>query len=375
MVSSTDSAVPLLPLPGAPLSTKEGWASHVRRKPVARPDVPAGGIRALERMPEVERRRFNRRRQDYHDDFGPILTPTLTGLVEDLVDRALCNIDTRSGARPGAVIDGPANLGKTTILSHFGRQYERLVRSESGEGMKQAGYKEWHPVVYHSLTPNTTFKSLCEDIAYFYAAPVHKRATTDDLLRMVRRCAQDCATTLFLIDDIHYLDVRHRGAREVNNGLKKLANETSATFVYAGIDTQSSGLLTVGGANMDSFGQTRGRFAHLKIEPFENGTDDWLRLVKAFEDHLVLMKCRAGMCVNIADYLHARTNGYVGALSNLLRLGARRAIQTGEERITKGLLDARIIDIASESRGVERGRGNPGVRRSAGKGSSERTRS
>ncbi len=79
------------------------------------------------------------------------------------------------------------------------------------------------------------------------------------------------------------------------------------------------------------------------IEPFENGTEDWLRLVKAFEEHLVLLRGRAGMCVNIADYLHARTSGYVGALSNLLRLGARRAIETGEERITKGLLDRRIF--------------------------------
>jgi hypothetical protein len=354
-----------LPVPAAPLATKEGWALHVQRRPVARPAVPA--LREWERWSEDERRRFDRLRRAYHADFGPILTPTLTGLVEDLVDRALSNMDTRSGARPGAVIDGPANLGKTTILAHFGRRYERLLRREHGDDMQEAGYNEWHPVVYHSLTPNTTFKSLCEDIAYFYSAPVPRSVTTDALLRTVRRCAQDCATTLFLIDDIHYLDVRHRGHREVNNALKKLANETSATFVYAGIDCQRSGLLAEGGANIDSFGQTRGRFARLTVEPFRDGAEDWLRLVKAFEEQLVLLKAREGMCVRIANYLHKRTNGYVGALSNLLRLGARKAVQNGEERITRRLLDSIYIDDASETAraGVRKSR-RPGIRSALG---------
>ncbi|MDP9352236.1 MAG: TniB family NTP-binding protein [Chloroflexota bacterium] len=354
-----------LPVPAAPLATKEGWALHVQRRPIDRPDVPA--VKEWERIPEDERRRFDRMRRAYHADFGPILTPTLTGLVEDLIDRALSNMDTRSGARPGAVMDGPANLGKTTILAHFGRRYERLLRREHGDDMQQAGYSEWHPVVYHSLTPNTSFKSLCEDITFFYGAPVPRSANTDALLRTVRRCAQECATTLFLIDDIHYLDVRHRGAREVNNGLKKLANETSATFVYAGIDCQHSGLLAGGGADMDSFGQTRGRFARLNVEPFRDGDEDWLRLVKAFEEHLVLLKARDGMCVRIADYLHERTNGYVGALSNLLRLGAAKAVQNGEERITRRLLESIYIDDASETaRAVMRKSRRPGSRSSLG---------
>ena len=51
----------------------------------------------------------------------------------------------------------------------------------------------------------------------------------------------------------------------------------------------------------------------------------------------------------MASYLHDRTGGFVGSLMWLVRYGAARAIRTGEEKITRELLDREIIDAAAET--------------------------
>lgn len=343
-----------LPITPRPLSTKEGWADFVARSEVPQPAVPTPA--KLKQMSDAERERFNGMRREHHNSFGPVLTPTLGRLHCAVYDRALSNLSGVPGARPGAVIDGYANLGKTTILIHFGREYERTLRRIYGEQMAAHSEIEWHPVVYHTLDAQTSVKSLLGGIANYYGAPVPLRATTYELGRLVVEHAQRCNTSVFLIDDIHYLDMRYTGAVEVNNALKHLANETSATFVYAGIGC--SGLLREGQTQgQELFGQTRGRFAHLPVKPFDVKTDagvaEWLALVKAFEDRLVLLQRHEGMCTNIAQYLYERTSGYVGSLSTLLRVGAAKAIENGQERITRKLLNTIKLDYAAETEYAE----------------------
>jgi hypothetical protein len=305
-------------------------------------------------MSDAEKRRFDGLRREYHDSFGPVLTEPMGRLYKFLMDRAVSNLSGPPGARPGAVIDGPANVGKSTILTEFGRSYERVLRRRYGERMLEHGVAEWHPVVYNSLSARTTVKALNMGLANFYGVTFPRYdATTHRLTRMVVECAQRCATTLFLIDDIHYLDMKHHSAREVNNHLKQLMNETSATFVYAGVGLEETGLFTEGQPNGRlALGQTRNRFARFPLEPFQTSArargDEWHRLVAAFEAGLVLRKARKGMLTGMRYYLYKRTDGYVGALSNLLKLGAAKAIETGEERITRELLRGVRIDEASQ---------------------------
>jgi len=307
-------------------------------------------------MGAEERARFDGLRRHHHNSFGPVLTPTLSRVVDDLFVRATSNLGTSSGARPGAVLDGYANLGKTTILAHFGRKYEVSLRGQYGGAVEAHLENEWHPVVYHTLTAQTTLKALYRGIAGFYNAPVAKSATTEQLAEAVVDCAQRCGTSLFLIDDVHYLDMRHEGARMVNNGMKEIANQTSAMFVYAGIGCLESGLLTEGKTpSKESFGQTRGRFTHVPVEPFRDDTDEsrreWMTLLRSFEQQLVLLNGSDEMLCNgkLASYLYERTRGYVGSLSNLIRLGAARALDNGSERITRDLLDGIKLDHAAET--------------------------
>lgn len=342
-----------LPIPKPPLNTKEGWADFVRSAPPERPILPSGGEWA--RMPAAEKRRFDANRRRYHDSFGPVLTPTMHLAVKTIGEQTISNLGGLSGARPGSVIDGRANVGKTTILREAGRSLELTLRREYGERMLEGGVAEWHPVVYQCLDARTTVKGLNIAIAHFYGAMLPQRgANTQTLTQTVVEHAQRCCTVLFLIDEIHNLKMGQLSAREVNNHLKHLMNVTSATFVYAGVGCLENGLFNEGyPENQKLLGQTRGRFARFPVEPFEKpgraGGDEWERLVASFEAALVLRRGHEGMLSGMASYLHQRTGGVIGALSKLVRVGATRAIDTGEERITRRLLDAVKLDLASET--------------------------
>lgn len=341
-----------LPEPASPYSTKEGWSEQFALHLCERttPTMPSD----WKRLSSPEKDRFNELRRDHHNSFGPILTPSLRKMNEDLCNLARVNLRRVSGARPGAVIDGLANLGKTTRLVYFGFEHERRLREHYGDRMATKYGNEWHPVVYVTLNAQASVKGLNSSLIEFYGGIVSERTPTYKLTSQVVRHVRECATTLILVDDIHYLNLRHEGAREVTNHLKQLANLTSATFVFAGVGLSETKLLTEGRIDDKvKFGQMRGRFARFPVEAFEIGSDqekqEWLSLVKAFEDQLVLHKAYEGMCTDIAGYLHERTRGVVGALANLLRQGVDLAIDGGTERITKKLLKGVKIDEASES--------------------------
>ena len=193
-------------------------------------------------------------------------------------------------------------------------------------------------------------------IATFYGALTSPRATTAETTDVVVQHARRCATTLFIIDDIHYLDMNRESATDVNNHLKMLMNETSATFIYAGVECSHTKLLTEGQPkNKRHLGQTRRRFARLPLKPLAvdkpEKRKEWQRLLNSIEKHLVLRDMKFGTLAepSMAQYLHDRTSGYVGSLIWLIRYATARAIRTGTERITRELLDRETIDHASET--------------------------
>lgn len=122
-----------LPEPPRPLSTKEGWQDQLDLHSGQRvkPEVPSSWAD----VSSAEKERFNAARTTYHDSFGPVKTPPLLKLNERLLNLAVTNLRATSGARPGAVIDGLANRGKTTSLVYFGCEYERLLRQRYGDRM------------------------------------------------------------------------------------------------------------------------------------------------------------------------------------------------------------------------------------------------
>ena len=134
-----------------------------------------------------------------------------------------------------------------------------------------------------------------------------------------------------------------RRGEDLSDHLKYFAEHLPATFVYAGINVERSGLFTgVRGK------QLAGRCTLIRTGAFPCH-DEWHGLIATLEETLRLHRHIGGTLVKLARYLHQRTGGMIGSLSHLIRAAAISAILDGSEHITRALLDTVPLDYAAES--------------------------
>jgi hypothetical protein len=344
------------PLTAPSLTTKEDWGRFVTAEPPCKPAVP--DLKEFASWGKAQQRRFDAARTRYHDDFGLIAVPAMRQMRRDLLPRIISNANSkRPGARRGAIVDGLGGVGKTTMITHLGKLYERYARSLYPNPRTQAG-GQYIPVVYVTLPAQATIKGLNRALAHFYGIVTPRTRTTDELGYIVVEHARLCATGLVMVDDVHFLNLNgNKEHQAVNDHLKYLANTISATFVFAGIDCEGTGLLSEG-KDRDRKGrstsQTRRRFSLHRVEPFSVRDDahrrEWVALLKNVESKLVLLRAVDGMLYRrLPEYLYERTGGYLGSLEELVSRGASLAVETGEECMTQELLDSVLIDYAAET--------------------------
>jgi hypothetical protein len=107
---------------------------------------------------------------------------------------------------------------------------------------------------------------------------------------------------------------------DASGQLKYLAERIPATFIYAGVNVEGSGL----------FAGTRGqqiavRFGVITCQAFPYGTAaqrrQWQALIATLdlEQSLRLHRHRPGQLLRLDAYLHQRTDGMIGSLSHLIR--------------------------------------------------------
>ncbi len=350
--------MPAAPALGTSLTTKEEWFEFVQAQPPKMPNIPSE--HELASFSAEQTAAFDEERIEYHTAFPPIAVPSMKRIHAEMMPLIKSNVTRQPGARRGGIIDGPGGVGKTTNLTLLGKKYEQYMRSRYPNPRTQAG-EEFIPVVNVTLPAATTIKGLNLALARFYGAVVSDRATKDQLGYVVMEHARRCATSLILIDDFHFLNMREKESRRVNDHLKYLANSISATFVYAGIECENSGLLDEGRSEREvRYSQTRRRFGLYRVDPFSIETTaserEWVSFLKTVESKLVLTKAFDGMLYDkLADYLYDRSGGYIGSLTELVRQGANLAIRNGEERLTRQLLDNVSLDYAAEIESIRRG--------------------
>jgi hypothetical protein len=144
-------------------------------------------------------------------------------------------------------------------------------------------------------------------------------------------------------EGVKVLQLATRNGADVSDTLKYFSERIPATFIYAGIDVERAGLFSgVRGS------QIAGRFTMIPTNPFPR-TSEWTSLIATIENALRLQHHKAQTLVDLAGYLHQRTNGMIGSLSRLIRGAALDAILTGKEKITKKLLDAVELDHAAQN--------------------------
>ncbi len=332
------------------LARKEGWRRFVNSpariapEPLTQAELGALGEEAVED--------YNRRRREWHANLGPIKTPQLAALHEDLWDIVDSNAQDGDKAKGAVAVDAFPGLGKTTSVLAFACQYHRREIKALGD-ITESGDERW-PVCRVGLTGNTGMKEFNRAMLEFFAHPGTRRGTAADYARRALDCVLSCEVRVLIIDDLHFLQWRNSSGIATSNHFKYIANEFPVTMIFIGVGLAARGLFSEGGDYQDAvLAQTGRRTTALGMEPFavntERGRQQWRQLLLAIEQRIVLADKHPGMVADdLCDYLYARSTGHIGSLMTLINRGCQRAVRSGEEKLTAELLDNVKIDAASE---------------------------
>lgn len=330
------------------LARKGGWDAFVNsaaRDPLERLD--RGELAALS---EEEREDYNEARMVWHANLPTVRTAQLEATYA-VIDQVMAS-GRRDGdrLRGSVVIDAPPGLGKTTIATRYARDFHRRIYRREGPVTSQ-GHQRL-PVAFIPLSAGITLKGLNQKILEFFGHPGAYRASTTALGALAVDCVLSCETKLIVIDDLHFIDFRHRHGMEVSNHLKWLANEMPATFIYVGVQLAEKRFFDEGMAgNQAAFAQTSRRATRCPVSPFsvksDAGYSAWVSTLQAFEQGILLADACPGMLTEHARELFRRTQGHVASLTNLIDRACYVAVASGAETIDRDIIDAVTTDNAA----------------------------
>jgi hypothetical protein len=332
------------------LSRKEGFRRMAETS--ARPQPELLTRSQLRKLGDDALNEYNKSRRKHHANLGPLQTPQMTALHEDLWDIVDSNEQDGDKVKGGIAVDAFPGLGKTTAVLAFARKFHRREIMEEG-AVTDDGHERW-PVCRVGLTSNTSMRDLNRAILEFYAHPGRFRGTATDFGFRALDCVLSCETKILIVDDLHFLAWRNKNGIEVSNHFKYIANEFPVTIIMIGVGLEARGLFDEGDSYEDAvLAQTGRRTTRLGMEPFlikpEEGRASWRNTLLAIEQRLVLADKYPGMVADdLSDYLFARSTGHIGSLMTLINRGCQRAVRTGAERLDPTLLDKVKNDAAAE---------------------------
>ncbi|WP_199036734.1 ATP-binding protein [Glycomyces salinus] len=316
-----------------PTLTLTGWRKFVEAPPASFTMLPRT---PWQRLPELARAAYDEARIDYHSKMVVVATSTVQQVAKQGRLLTLLNRN-ETGARRGMIISGPQTTGKTTTLKELGRTHEIRTRA------RYPG-QDRIPIVYATTPPMGSAKQLTAEFARFLGLPILKsRYNTTEISNAVCRVLIEARVDLVLVDEIHNLNLATAAGADMSDHLKYFTEHLPATFVYAGINVDTSGLF-----NGLRGKQIAGRCIMINTGAFPR-TAEWNRLVATMEGALRLYDHQLGALSDLAEYLHERTGGMIGSLSHLIRAGAQIAILDGIEKLTRTLLDQIPLDHVAET--------------------------
>ncbi|MEV6671077.1 ATP-binding protein [Streptomyces sp. NPDC051162] len=289
-------------------------------------------------------------REVWHANIGPIETPQLLALQDDLTELVESNRHDGDKTKPAALLDAYPGLGKSTAVRDYGRKFFREQVKLRGETTPSGDRRV--PVIYIALSGNTQIRGLNAAICRFYGLPVTGDA--DTLAERAVDAVLSMKTAVFIIDDIHFLAGSNSNSVRMANQLKYLANVFPVTLIYVGVGVQQRGILREGfSGRQTELAQFGLRTTPLTLLPFqvedELGRQQWQTLLKTIEKMLVLADKYPGMLArDLSDYLYARSTGHFASLMALINRGCLRAIRSGHERLDEDLMNRVKNDAAAE---------------------------
>ena len=332
------------------LAKKEGFRRMAESPARPRPETLTR--RQLGRLTDGQLDQYNKARRKHHANIGPLATPQMAALHEDLWDIIDSNDQDGDKVKGGVAVDAFPGLGKTTAVLAFARKFHRGEIREHGVTTED-GHERW-PVCRVGLTSNATMRDFNRAILEFYGHPGRFRGTATDFGFRALDCMLSCEAKILIIDDLHFLQWQNKNGLEVSNHFKYIANEFPISVIMIGVGLEKRGLFGEGDGYQDTvLAQTGRRTTRLGMEPFlissDEGRTSWRNTLLAIEQRLVLAGKYPGMVADdLSDYLFARSTGHIGSLMTLINRGCQRAIRTGTECLDAALLDQVKNDAAAE---------------------------
>ncbi|MFF4805867.1 AAA family ATPase [Streptomyces sp. NPDC001351] len=163
--------------PDSPLTMKEGWRRFVEHE--SSPPTLLTAVQRAALSPKGKLRDDGLRR-NYHAVLPLVNTPTIQKVIT--TSRLLVQLNRQQiSARRSINISGASGTGKTTALSQLGRAHEIAVRKRHPRDRSRL------PVIYVTVPPATTPKTLAMEFARDYAAERSKALTAPEKPRSCRR--------------------------------------------------------------------------------------------------------------------------------------------------------------------------------------------
>lgn len=209
------------------------------------------------------------------------------------------------------VLDGPANVGKTTMLLRL------AAAIEGNEARLNPGYRDQGrvPVVYIEVAPRSTPKMIAAAILDFFGTPVGERRTQRELVNNATEVMIARGTRLLIVDELQMLRLEGSRGDDAMDTLKSIINNAGVVTVLSGID------LTAKMASRAAE-QIMGRGEIRPLRPFSYASDAdrerWAGLLLRFSEEMRLIDEQPERLLTFADPLHALTEGRIGNLRRVL---------------------------------------------------------
>ncbi|MET7726239.1 ATP-binding protein [Streptomyces mirabilis] len=217
-----------------------GWLQEVNRPDRVQPEQLTRG--QLTDLPPRQLLIYNDGRAVWHANIGPIHTPQLIALHEDLEEIVESNRHDGDKTKPAALVDAYPGLGKSTAVRAYGRSLYRKQITLRGETAPSGDRRV--PVIYIALSGNTQIRGLNASICRFYGLPVTGDA--DTLAERAVDAVLSMKTTAIIVDDVHFLAGSKSNSARMANQLKYLSNVFPVTLIYVGVGVQQRGILHEG---------------------------------------------------------------------------------------------------------------------------------
>jgi hypothetical protein len=178
------------------LARKEGFIAFAEAPAPPPPErISRAGLKALS---EAARADYNAQRRAWHANLGPLRTPQLADLHEQLWDIVDSNNQTGDKPKSAVAIDGFPGLGKTTAALAFAREFHRREIAERGAQTVEGHQRI--PVCRVGLTGNTGMLDFNRAMLAYFGHPGTKRGTAAQLAHRALDCVLTCETRLLMID-------------------------------------------------------------------------------------------------------------------------------------------------------------------------------